>query len=126
MGAVLSGRIGKTAAACGILICLAPSQLHYRDSIDSRNTNPGWSNTWCVKKISYKVMVAFGEQTFTLLSEEAKARGISIQELLRAVVIPDWFKAKYEPIPRHNPIVERRIREEEPVQPYSLSNKLRY
>jgi hypothetical protein len=70
-------------------------------------------------------MVAFGEQTFTLLSEEARARGISIQELLRAVVIPDWFKAKYEPLPRHNPIVERRIREEEPVQP-SLSNKLRY
>ncbi len=70
-------------------------------------------------------MVAFGEQTFTLLSEEARARGITIQELLRAVVIPDWFKAKYEPIQRHNPI-ERRIREEEPVQPYSLSNKLRY
>jgi hypothetical protein len=71
-------------------------------------------------------MVAFGEQTFTLLNEEARARGITIQELLRAVVIPDWFKAKYEPIPRRNPIQERRIREEEPVQPYSLSNKLRY
>ena len=71
-------------------------------------------------------MVAFGEQTFTLLSEEAKARGITIQELLRAVVIPDWFKAKYEPIPRLNPIQERRIREEEPVLPYSHSNKLRY
>ncbi|HYY92027.1 MAG TPA: hypothetical protein VE955_08565 [Candidatus Dormibacteraeota bacterium] len=71
-------------------------------------------------------MVAFGEQTFRLLSDEASARGITIQELLRAVVIPDWFKAKYEPMPRHNPITERRIREEEPVQPYSLSNKLRY
>jgi hypothetical protein len=71
-------------------------------------------------------MVAFGEQTFTLLSEEARARGITIQELLRAVVIPDWFKAKYEPLPRHNPIAERRIREEEPVSPYSHTNKLRY
>jgi hypothetical protein len=71
-------------------------------------------------------MVAFGEQTFTLLSEEARARGITIQELLRAVVIPDWFKAKYEPLPRHNPIAERRMREEEPVSPYSLTNKLRY
>ena len=70
--------------------------------------------------------MAFGEQTFTLLSEEAKARGITIQELLRAVVIPDWFKAKYEPIPRQNPITERRLREEEPVLPYSHSNKLRY
>ena len=71
-------------------------------------------------------MVAFGEQTFTLLSEEARARGITIQELLRAVVIPDWFKAKYEPIQRGNTLPERRLREEEPVSPYALSNKLRY
>ena len=71
-------------------------------------------------------MVAFGEQTFTLLSEEARARGITIQELLRAVVIPDWFRAKYEPVQRNSPIVERRIREEEPVTPYTHSNKLRY
>jgi hypothetical protein len=81
-----------------------------------------------VNKISYKVMVAFGEQTFTLLSEEARARGITIQELLRAVVIPDWFKSKYEPVPvpRHNPIQDRRPREVEPVVPYSLNNKHRY
>ncbi|TMI42330.1 hypothetical protein E6H21_00790 [Candidatus Bathyarchaeota archaeon] len=71
-------------------------------------------------------MVAFGEQTYTLLSDEARARGITIQELLRAVVIPDWFKAKYEPVPRQSPIIERRTREEEPVVPYSFSNKLRY
>jgi len=50
-------------------------------------------------------MVAFGEQTYTLLSEEARARGITIQELLRAVVIPDWFKAKYEPVPRQAQIL---------------------
>ena len=81
-----------------------------------------------VTKISYKVMVAFGEQTFTLLTDEAKARGISIQELLRAVVIPDWFKQKYEPVPvpRHNPIQDRRPSEVEPVAPYSLNNKHRY
>jgi hypothetical protein len=71
-------------------------------------------------------MVAFGEQTFTLLSEEARARGITIQELLRAVVIPDWFKAKYDPVPRQSPVVERRPREEEPVLPNSMSNRLRY
>ncbi len=71
-------------------------------------------------------MVAFGEQTYTLLSGEARARGITIQELLRAVVIPDWFKQKYEPVPRQNPIIERRTREEEPVLPTSFSNKLRY
>jgi hypothetical protein len=71
-------------------------------------------------------MVAFGEQTYNLLSEEARARGITIQELLRAVVIPDWFKSKYEPVPRQSPIIERRTREEEPVLPTSFSNKLRY
>jgi len=71
-------------------------------------------------------MVAFGEQTFTLLSEEARARGITIQELLRAVVIPDWFKAKYDPTSRQSPVIERRPREEEPVSPYSMSNRRRY
>jgi hypothetical protein len=76
--------------------------------------------------MSYKVMVAFGEQTFRLLSEEARARGITIQELMRAVIIPDWFKARYEPAPSRSPIVERTTREEEPVVPYSFSNKLRY
>jgi len=87
----------------------------------------GYSKTESVKKkTSYKVMVAFGEQTYTLLSDEARARGITIQELLRAVVIPDWFKAKYEPVPRQSPVIERRTREEEPVVPHSFSNKLRY
>ncbi len=76
--------------------------------------------------MSYKVMVAFGEQTFRLLNEEARARGITIQELMRAVIIPDWFKARYEPAPSRSPIVERTTREEEPVVPYSFSNKLRY
>jgi hypothetical protein len=72
-------------------------------------------------------MVAFGEQTYRLLTEEAGARGITIQELLRAVVIPDWFKSKYEPVPRRNPIAEQRLtREVEPVVPYPLSNKHRY
>ncbi len=41
---------------------------------------------------SVKVMVAFGPQTFTLLDTEAKQRGISVQELLRAVIIPEWFR----------------------------------
>jgi len=80
----------------------------------------------CDEKTSYKVMVAFGEQTFNLLSEEARARGITIQELMRAVIIPDWFKARYEPVPQRSPVTERKIREEDPIVPYSYSNKLRY
>ncbi len=44
--------------------------------------------------MSIKVMVAFGPQTFNLLEDEAKERGISVQELLRAVIIPEWFRAR--------------------------------
>ena len=76
--------------------------------------------------MSSKVMVAFGEQTFRLLSEEARARGITVQELMRAVIIPDWFKARYEPLPTRPAELERKPRQEEPVLPYSYSNKLRY
>ncbi len=39
-------------------------------------------------------MVAFGPQTFTLLENEAKERGVSVQELLRAVIIPEWFRTQ--------------------------------
>ena len=45
-------------------------------------------------KTSIKVMVAFGPQTFSMLEGEAKERGISVQELLRAVIIPEWFRTQ--------------------------------
>lgn len=51
-------------------------------------------------KTSVKVMVAFGPQTYTLLEAEAKERGVSIQELLRAVIIPEWFRTQGDTIPR--------------------------
>jgi len=41
---------------------------------------------------SIKVMVAFGQQTFSLIDAEAKERGVTVQELLRAVIIPDWLE----------------------------------
>ena len=41
---------------------------------------------------SIKVMVAFSPTTYSLLENKAKDRGISIQELIRAVIIPDWAK----------------------------------
>ena len=75
-------------------------------------------------------MVAFGEQTFRLLNEEARARGITVQELMRAVIIPDWFKSRYESNIAQNIDVERKTnssaQQAEPVVPYSYSNKLRY
>jgi hypothetical protein len=45
---------------------------------------------------SIKVMVAFGQQTFSLIDAEAKERGVTVQELLRAVIIPDWFRTHGE------------------------------
>ena len=48
------------------------------------------------KVSSIKVMVAFGQQTFDLLDSEAKERGVTVQELLRAVIIPDWFRTHGE------------------------------
>ncbi len=54
-------------------------------------------------KMSVKVMVAFGPQTYTLLEAEAKERGVSIQELLRAVIIPEWFRTRVETIVRNAP-----------------------
>jgi hypothetical protein len=46
---------------------------------------------------SIKVMIEFGRQTFDLLDSEARERGFTIQELMRAVIIPDWFRTHGEP-----------------------------
>jgi len=37
-----------------------------------------------------KFMASVAEETFQVLMGEVKSRGISVQELLRAVIIPDW------------------------------------
>jgi hypothetical protein len=39
-----------------------------------------------------KIMVVIRDENFRLLSLEAASRGISIQELIRAVVVPEWFR----------------------------------
>jgi len=39
-----------------------------------------------------KFMQTLDQEIFNKLSEMAKERGISIQELIRAVIIPDWLK----------------------------------
>jgi len=38
-------------------------------------------------------MVSIGEENFRLLSLEARDRGITLQELLRAVIVPDWVRS---------------------------------
>jgi hypothetical protein len=37
-------------------------------------------------------MVSIREENFRLLAFEARERGITIQELLRAVIVPDWIR----------------------------------
>jgi len=37
-----------------------------------------------------KFMLSVGLDNFRLLENAAEQRGISVQELLRAVIIPDW------------------------------------
>jgi hypothetical protein len=39
-----------------------------------------------------KLMVSFRDESFRLLAFEARNRGITIQELLRAVIVPDWIR----------------------------------
>ncbi|HEV2120285.1 MAG TPA: hypothetical protein VGS11_09320 [Candidatus Bathyarchaeia archaeon] len=39
-----------------------------------------------------KFMAAVTEETFQVMLGEAKSRGISVQELLRAVIIPEWVR----------------------------------
>ena len=39
-----------------------------------------------------KFMLSLREENFQLLSTEAIERGITVQELIRAVIIPDWVK----------------------------------
>ena len=41
-----------------------------------------------------KFMQSLDPEIFKQLQEIAEKRGITIQELLRAVIIPDWLKEK--------------------------------
>ena len=40
-----------------------------------------------------KLMVSIREESFRQLVLEARERGITIQELIRAVIVPDWVRA---------------------------------
>ena len=43
-----------------------------------------------------KFIFSLGDANFLLLRNEAKARDITIQELIRAVIIPDWMRQNLE------------------------------
>lgn len=68
-----------------------------------------------------KIMISIGDDNFRVLTLEAKERGITIQELLRAVIVPDWVRASIGPsVQRENSSfpsirLERRENEVAPV-----------
>ena len=44
-----------------------------------------------------------GDETFLTVSSQARKRGISVQELLRAVIVPEWVKENLQPHPKASP-----------------------
>ncbi len=50
-----------------------------------------------------KFIFSLGDSNFRVLVAEAKARDITIQELIRAVIIPDWMKLNLETRALSNP-----------------------
>ena len=61
-----------------------------------------------------KLMVVIRDENFQLLSFEARDRGITIQELIRAVIVPDWFRIRDIPKVRSasNPLQEPPLRQQ--------------
>jgi hypothetical protein len=52
-----------------------------------------------------KFMLSLRDENFKILVSEAQDRGITIQELIRAVIIPDWVKeATFTKISDNNPV----------------------
>lgn len=60
-----------------------------------------------------KFMLSLRDENFKLLMTEAGDRGITVQELIRAVIIPDWAKA--------NTLV-RPVGAQDKIRPYSPTN----
>jgi hypothetical protein len=44
-----------------------------------------------------KIMLSLADESFLTISTLAKKRGISVQELLRAVIVPEWVRENLRP-----------------------------
>ena len=42
-------------------------------------------------------MLSMREKPFAAISSEAKNRGVTVQELLRAVIVPEWARENLQP-----------------------------
>jgi hypothetical protein len=43
-----------------------------------------------------KFIMSIGDNAYEILSNEARNRDVTVQQLLRAVVVPDWIKQNAE------------------------------
>jgi len=57
-----------------------------------------------------KFMMTINAQVFHLLEEQAKGREVSVQEFVRAVILPYWFK--------------KQVAAQRPAQPVGEPNRL--
>jgi hypothetical protein len=65
-----------------------------------------------------KFMLSLREENFKLLTSEADDRGITVQELIRAVIIPDWVKVNTLAKPSSDKIRAITVNSREPlIQP---------
>jgi len=47
-----------------------------------------------VKELMRKFLQSVGDKTWKELITEAKVRDVSVQELIRSIIIPHWLKTK--------------------------------
>src|SRR5437867_12554526 len=58
--------------------------------------NDGLSLPLGISKLMAKFIFSSGDANFLLLRNESKVRDITIQELIRASIIPDWMRRNLE------------------------------
>jgi hypothetical protein len=49
-----------------------------------------------------KFILSVGDGTFKVLASEAKRRDVTVQQLLRAVIVPEWVRDNLESAPPSN------------------------
>jgi hypothetical protein len=47
-----------------------------------------------------KFILSVGNGTFEIIASEAKKRDVTVQQLLRAVIVPEWVRENVEVSPR--------------------------
>jgi hypothetical protein len=53
-----------------------------------------------------KLMLSIREESYQIISAEARERCVSVQELLRAVILPEWVKDNIAPSTAQQPLRE--------------------